>query len=46
VGGILLILSLESVTINNDYWPALLIQAILLLVALILTFFLKEPKSE
>jgi MFS family permease len=46
VGGILLILSLEGVTLNNDYWPALLILAILLVVALIITFFLKEIKSE
>jgi MFS family permease len=46
VGGILLILSLENVTINNDYWPALLIQVILLIIALILTFFLKETKNE
>jgi len=42
VGGILLILSLEGVKINNDYWPALLIQSILLVVALVITFFLKE----
>ena len=46
VGGILLILSLESVKISNDYWPALLIQAILLVVALILSFLLKETKKE
>ncbi len=46
VGGILLILSLERVTINNDYWPALLIQAILLVVALILSFFLKETRNK
>ena len=46
VGGILLILSLENATLNNDYWPALLIQALLLVLALVLTFFLKEKKSE
>jgi len=46
VGGILLILSLEGVTLNNDYWPALLIQALLLVLALVMTFFLKEKKSE
>ncbi len=46
VGGILLILSLEGVTLNNDYWPALLIQSIFLVVAVILTFFLKEKTSE
>ncbi|MFW9781970.1 MAG: MFS transporter [Candidatus Heimdallarchaeota archaeon] len=42
VGGILFILSLEEVKIAGDYWPALLIQAILLLVAFIITFFLKD----
>ncbi|MFX1569770.1 MAG: MFS transporter [Promethearchaeota archaeon] len=46
VGGILLILGLEDVTINGDYWPALLIQAVLLLSALIITFFIKEPKNQ
>ena len=46
VGGILFILGLEDVTIAGDYWPALLIQAILLLFAVIVTFFLKDqPKS-
>ncbi|UCC20569.1 MAG: MFS transporter [Promethearchaeota archaeon] len=46
LGGILFILSLEDVTINGDYWPALLIQAILLLVAFVITFFLKEKRNE
>ena len=45
-GGILLILGLEDVKINNDYWPALLIQAMLLVIALILVFFLKEKSRE
>jgi len=46
IGGILFILSLEDVKINNDYWPALLIQAILLVIALIIVFFLKEKSKE
>jgi len=46
LGGILFILGLEDVTINGDYWPALLIQAILLVIAVGITFLLKEIKSE
>ncbi|MFX0105193.1 MAG: MFS transporter [Candidatus Hodarchaeota archaeon] len=46
IGGILLILTLEGAKIGIDYWPALLIQSIFLVIALILTFFLKETKSK
>ncbi|MFX1302360.1 MAG: MFS transporter [Promethearchaeota archaeon] len=46
IGGILLILTLEGAKIGIDYWPALLIQSIFLVIALVLTFFLKETKSE
>ncbi|MFX1322011.1 MAG: MFS transporter [Promethearchaeota archaeon] len=46
IGGILFILSLEDVKINNDYWPALLIQTILLVIALIIVFFLKEKSKK
>lgn len=46
IGGILFILGLEEVKIAGDYWPALLIQAILLLVAFILTFFLKDMPEK
>ncbi len=46
IGGILLILSLEDAKVSNDYWPALLIQAIFLLIAFIMTFFLKEKNIE
>ncbi|TFF89610.1 MAG: MFS transporter [Promethearchaeota archaeon] len=45
IGGILLILFLEEVKIGLDYWPALLIQSILLFIGLLLCFFLKEPES-
>lgn len=46
IGGILFILSFEDVKVNNDYWPALLIQTILLCIALIIVFFLKEKSRE
>ncbi|MFX1410128.1 MAG: MFS transporter [Promethearchaeota archaeon] len=46
IGGIIFILSLEDVKVNNDYLPALLIQAILLVIALIIVFFLKEKSRE
>ena len=46
IGGILLILTLEGAKIGIDYWPALLIQSIFLVIALVLTFFFKETKSE
>ncbi|MFX1555111.1 MAG: MFS transporter [Promethearchaeota archaeon] len=46
IGGILFILSLEDVKINNDYWPALLIQTILLVIALIIVFFLKDKSKK
>jgi MFS family permease len=46
IGGILFILLLEDVKVNGNYWPALLIQAILILIALIITFMIKEKKNE
>ncbi len=45
IGGILFILSFENVTKNGDYWPALLIQAVFLVIAVIISFFLKETKK-
>ena len=42
VGGIIFILGLEGFTIDGDYLPALLLQAILLVILLIMAFFLKE----
>ncbi|MFW9989930.1 MAG: MFS transporter [Candidatus Odinarchaeota archaeon] len=45
IGGILFILSFEDVKINGDYWPALLIQAVFLIIAVIISFFLKETKN-
>ncbi|MFX1394608.1 MAG: MFS transporter [Promethearchaeota archaeon] len=45
IGGILFILGLEDFkTQQGDYFPALLIESILLLVCLLLIFFLKEKK--
>jgi len=44
LGGILLIISLENVKISGDYFPALIIQTILLLFCFILAFFAKEFK--
>ena len=46
VGGIIFILGLEDFTIGGDYLPALLLQAILLTVLLIMTFFLKEKRTD
>ena len=44
IGGIIFIIGLEDLTLNGTYFPALIIQAILLLVCFILGFFLKEYK--
>jgi predicted MFS family arabinose efflux permease len=44
IGGILLILGLQDFTIGGDYWPALVLQAILLTICTILTLFVKEYK--
>ena len=48
VGGIVFILGLEDLKIgpNGDYFPALLLQSIFLLVLLVLTFLLKEKKPK
>ncbi|MFX0065064.1 MAG: MFS transporter [Candidatus Hermodarchaeota archaeon] len=43
IGGILLILGLEDLKLpSEDYFPALILQTILLAIALVLVFFLKE----
>ncbi|MBN1801034.1 MAG: MFS transporter [Candidatus Lokiarchaeota archaeon] len=45
VGGIILMLGLEGVTLpNGDYFPSLILQAIFLAIIVILTLFLKEPE--
>ncbi|MHA1300275.1 MAG: MFS transporter [Candidatus Helarchaeota archaeon] len=46
IGGILFILGLEDLKIpsTGDYFPALLVQAILLLIVLVLLLFAKEEK--
>lgn len=46
VGGIIFILGLEGFTIGGDYLPALLLQAILLVILLIMAFFLKEKNPK
>ncbi|MFX1453998.1 MAG: MFS transporter [Promethearchaeota archaeon] len=46
VGGILFILGLVDFTLNGDYFPALLLLAILMVAVLILVFFLIEKKRE
>ncbi|MGQ4872436.1 MAG: MFS transporter [Promethearchaeia archaeon] len=47
VGGILLILGLEGLkTPSGDYFPALILQTILLAIVLALTFFLKESEKK
>jgi MFS family permease len=42
IGGIIFILFFEGFTLGGDYFPALLLEAIFLVVTLILVFFLKE----
>jgi MFS family permease len=44
IGGIIFIIGLEDLTLNGTYFPALIIQAILLLVCFVLGFFLEEYK--
>ncbi len=44
LGGIVLIISLENVKISGDYFPALIIQTVLLAFSFILAFFAKEFK--
>ncbi|MFO7795211.1 MAG: MFS transporter [Promethearchaeati archaeon] len=44
IGGIIFIIGFENFTLNGSYFPALILQAILLLVCLLLAFFLKEFK--
>jgi len=44
IGGIIFIIGLEDLTLNGSYFPALIIQAILLLVCLLFSFFLEEYK--
>jgi len=46
IGGIVFILGLAGLTLpNGDYLPALLLEAILMTVALVLTFFLKKEEK-
>jgi Na+/melibiose symporter-like transporter len=44
LGGVFLIISLENVKIAGDYFPALIIQTILLAISLVLAFFIEEYK--
>ncbi|TFG27203.1 MAG: MFS transporter [Promethearchaeota archaeon] len=44
LGGIVLIISLENVKILGDYFPALIIQTVLLAFCFFLAFFIKEFK--
>ena len=46
IGGIILIMGLENVKIAGDYFPALIIQTVLLALCVILTFFLEEFKVK
>ena len=48
ISGIIFIISLEDFTmpITNDYFPALLLQAILLTVSFVLLLFIKEKKAK
>lgn len=45
IGGIIFILFFEGFTLGGDYFPALLLESIFLLGALILVFFLKEKSN-
>lgn len=47
IGGIIMILGLENFTmpITGDYFPALILQTILLAVVLVFVFFIKERKK-
>jgi len=44
LGGIVMIISLENVKFSGDYFPALIIQTVLLAISFILAFFVKEFK--
>ena len=46
IGGIILIIGLENVKISGDYFPALIIQTVLLSLCVVLTFFLEEFKVK
>ena len=45
IGGIIFILFFEGFTLGGDYFPALLLESIFLLVTLVLVFFLKEKSN-
>ena len=44
IGGIILIVGLENVKFSGDYFPALIIQTVLLALCVVLSLFLKEFK--
>ncbi len=46
IGGIILIIGLENVKFSGDYFPALIIQTVLLALCVVLTFFLEEFKVK
>lgn len=46
IGGIILIIGLENVKLAGDYFPALIIQTVLLALCVVLTFFLEEFKVK
>ena len=46
IGGIILIIGLENVKISGDYFPALIIQTVLLAICVVLSFFLEEFKVK
>jgi MFS family permease len=46
IGGIILIIGLENVKFSGDYFPALIIQTVLLALCVVLSFFLKEFKVK
>ena len=46
IGGIILIMGLENVKIAGDYFPALIIQTVILAFCVVLSFFLKEFKVK
>jgi len=46
IGGIIFIVGLENVKFSGDYFPALIIQTVLLAICVVLTFFLEEFKVK
>ena len=46
IGGIIFIIGLENVKFSGDYFPALIIQTVLLALCVVLTFFLEEFKVK